>query len=73
MVVFRVYFARSSAGTGVEVGTGVLVGKGVRVAVGIKDAVGVTVGAGAKDAQDEKINVNRKSTRMDEVNLFLMD
>jgi hypothetical protein len=57
----------------VEVGTGVLVGKGVRVAVGIKDAVGVTVGAGAKDVQDEKINVNRKSTRMDEVNLFLMD
>ena len=54
------------------VGAGVYVGKGVRVAVEIKDAVGVAVGAGEKDAQDEKINVNRKSTRMDEVNWFRM-
>jgi hypothetical protein len=74
MVVFSVYFARSGAGTRVAVGTGVCVavGKGARVAVRIKDAVGVTVGAGAKDVQDERINVNRKRTRMDRVNLFRM-
>jgi hypothetical protein len=74
MVVFSVYFARSGAGMDVAVGTGVCVavGKGARVAVGIKDEVGVTVGAGAKDAQEEKINVNRKSTRRVGVNLFCM-
>jgi hypothetical protein len=58
---------------GVVVGNmGVAVRKGVLVAVGINDAVGITVGAGAKDLQDERINVKRKKARMDGVNLFRM-
>ena len=72
MVVLSMYFARSSAGTRVAVGAGVLVGEGVTVAVGINDAVGVTVDTGAGDAQEEKINVNTKSTRMDGTSLFRM-
>jgi hypothetical protein len=58
---------------GVAVGNiGVAVEIGVLVALGINDAIGVTVGVGAKDVQDERINVNRKRTRMDGVNLFRM-
>jgi hypothetical protein len=73
MVVSSIYFARSGAGAGVAVGNmGVAVEKGVLVALGINDAIGVTVGVEEKDVQDEKINMNRKRTRMDGVNLFRM-
>jgi hypothetical protein len=73
MVVSSVYFARSGAGMDVAVGnTGVAVGKRMGVAVDVNDAVGVAAGAGSKDAQEEKIDVNRKMARMDGVNLFRM-
>ena len=73
MVVSRVYFARSGAGTDVAVGKmGVAVGKGVAVAVGVVAAVGVTVGSAAKDEQDERRTVNRKIARMDRVSWFRM-
>ena len=74
MVVFSVYFGRSGAGVGVAVGNmGVAVEKGVLVSTGVKDAVDVAIGAGAKDVQEERINVNRKRTGMDGMNLFRMD
>ena len=60
MVVSSMYFARSSAGTGVAVGKGVLVGSGVTVAVGINEAVGVTVGWGAMDEHAERINISKR-------------
>jgi hypothetical protein len=73
MVVSSIYFARSGAGMDVAVGNmGVAVEKGVLVATGAKDVVAVAVGVLSKDAQDERINGNRKKARMDGVNLFRM-
>jgi hypothetical protein len=72
MVVFRVYFARSSAGVGVAVGASVSVGKGVLVAEGTADTVGVLVGAGARDVQDARVNIARNRIRMNGLILFRM-
>ena len=76
MVVFSVYFARSSVGTGacVAVGAGVSVGKGVIVAAGMDKSVGVTVDSGGGDEQEDK-NERRKMERKmkDGVVLFRMD
>jgi hypothetical protein len=54
---------------------GVGVGDGVAGAVGVNNTAGVVVAVGAeeKDAQDEKIKVDRKRTTMSGVNLFRMD
>ena len=59
---------RVAVAVGVIVGKGVVVDRGVNVAI-----IGVDVGAGAKDAQDERINVRMKRTGMKGVNLFRMD
>ncbi len=77
MIVFKVYWARSSVGVGVAVGARVSVGKGVALAVavgmGVEDAVGVTVGAGTSDVQEEK-NERRKmeETTRDDMVMFRM-
>jgi len=55
------YFARSGAGMGVDVGgTGVTVGKGVLVAAGVNDAAGVAVDAGEKEVQETKKERRKK-------------
>jgi hypothetical protein len=57
---------------GVVVGAGVSVGSDMAVVGAMADAVGVAVGAGTRDVQEDRVNINRKSIEMNGVILFRM-
>lgn len=73
MVVFSVYCARTTAGTGVAVGVGVSVGNGVNVCVGVVDAVGVAVDSGAIAVQEERIKTTVNNEKVIGSILFRME